>query len=105
MRKKAAPAKAEFPHAEATGNAPNAGASFSVEAHRQALARKLMRFAADWRHCPRRVCRRVHACTPPADAWCSAPERPARPVTEDEWAREKAALKRALDRRLSAIRR
>jgi hypothetical protein len=76
---------------------------FDVEAARRALMRKLEMFAADWRRCPRRVCRRRRACTP-RDIHCFAPRPPERPMTPDQEARMMAALKRELERRLGSIR-
>ena len=78
-------------------------ASGDVEAMRRSLVRKLEKFVADqeWRGCPWRACRRARVCTPPQGE-CLSP-RPKREMTEDEWSRVKAQLKRALQRRLAEI--
>jgi hypothetical protein len=79
-------------------------AVFDVQAQRRALGLKLIRFAADWRRCPQRRCRRARSCGAPGDVCHAPPRGPARQMTEEQWAREKASLKRALDRRLAALR-
>jgi hypothetical protein len=78
-------------------DADRAGALRSVEDLRYDLARKLEMFAADWRRCPRRLCRRKRACQPPASG-CPSPRRSNRPMTEAQWERQKAWLLRALGR-------
>jgi hypothetical protein len=67
------------------------------------IARKLAIFTSDWRRCPRKICRRSRACRLP-DAECFSPRQSNRaPLTDDQWEREKIALKRALENRLAEI--
>jgi hypothetical protein len=76
-------------------------ADATIEQQRAALVDKITAFAADWRRCPRPACRRHRTCRSAA-AGCGGLSAP-RPMTEEQWAREAARLKRALERRLEEM--
>jgi hypothetical protein len=75
----------------------------SIEERRLALVRKVEGFAADWRRCPRRVCRRMRGCEPPESGCCS-PSRPARQKSPEREAADRAWLARFVARRVAELR-
>jgi hypothetical protein len=82
---------------------PDEAETPGVEELRRSLARKLEAFVAEWRRCPRGACRRHRACHAPQSGCRSLPS--ARPMSEEQWAREKAWFMRALERRRDELER
>ncbi len=70
---------------------------------RESLVLKLQMFVADWRNCPRGVCRRRRGCSMPPTG-CAAPERPDPVVTPEQDAQIRADLYRMIGERLAALR-
>jgi hypothetical protein len=74
-----------------------------IDALRKALADKLQAFARSgaWRDCPRPRCKRARACRARGADCGGMRDVPA--PTADQWARERALLKRALEARLAGF--
>jgi hypothetical protein len=54
--------------------------------------------------CPRRLCRRLRTCEPEPDGFCAGPEPSRRPMTDEEWEKAKADMRRQLAQRLAEVR-
>jgi|SRR4029079_17680844 hypothetical protein len=82
---------------------PKSAPAPDIEARRKALVDKLNAFARSgaWRDCPHPRCKRARACRSRGTD-CGGRRGVPEP-TADQWARERALLKRALEARLAGF--
>jgi hypothetical protein len=82
--------------------APAATAEQNAEELRLSIMRKLAVFVSDWRRCRRGICQRSRACVP-QDGECLSPRGNLRPMTDEQEARARAGLLRALKQRQAEL--